>query len=200
MKAIKLKTCSIQFIITVFSLLYLFSGCATKEDLVIQEDVKPFVPEVVLTPFERLQDSPTCVIVTQNYVGFLKPYQVPGVYGDIDLKGKSVILRKGFDTYSLSVDGVSNLGKLRIELGGIKKGIYQTSLYRVDKESDIKIEAGPAGISSITPPTVAESGQKVLVFPIDNTHVRIKFCKLVLFVNSQSYTQSITGEIIAEIQ
>lgn len=188
-------------------------ACATKEELDPELSDKSKLKKT-LTPFERLQDSPTCAIPVRNYITINTVYPLGnsnGIYGDLDIdsdiSGKEFSTYYFFDSYVRAGDRNRN-GNIVISFGEqniIETGIFYTASSGYADEYDHKkyialsIEYYDPWNSPFQSIEV-KPGQKVLVMVNEaKTEVRIKFCKAELsFTNNNS--GDITGEVVAGLE
>lgn len=187
-------------------------ACATKEELNPELADKTAVKKA-LTPFERLQDSPTCVIPVRNFISINTTYSLAngyGIYGDLDVESDmgQFSTYYFFDSYVRAGDRDGN-GNIVISFGEqntIATGIYYTtsssgyaSEYDHKKYIAITIENYDTWNSTF-PSLEVKPDQKVLVVVNPaKTEVRIKFCKAELdFANNNS--GYITGEVVASLE
>lgn len=175
-------------------------GCATKEEL-IPELTQVSEIKKIPTPFERIQDSPTCFIPEHDIVKITSSVSIPGITGDVDLS--STDFRESFDYCILDEGDYWGKSRIIIEIDGgyVQTGIYTTVESGTWKQGDINIQIAPFQPSSPYPRVTVLSGQKVLIVR-DGNRARIKFCNLKLDmsgVGNGNGTGSIEGEIDSRI-
>lgn len=185
-------------------------ACAKKEELApdLTTTEKLVIP---LTSFQRLQDSPTCVIPSQNLLTIATArslFNDYGVYGNsLDFSSSAWSTSIGSSENYIRLHDYSGYGNIVISFGEWnypETGIYYTNTSGYNSDYDHKryvhvyLETHDPWNNSF-PKAEVKTDQRVLVVVDQNKEeARIKFCDAELVLKNGN-TGTITGEIVVDI-
>lgn len=184
-------------------------SCAKKEELA-PDLTSTEKLEIPLTSFQRLQDSPTCVVPQQNYVSIVTARSLVndyGIFGNLDVSSSAMSAYFGVSNYVRLSDYYGN-GNLLIDFGDYnypQTGIYYTNTSGYISEYDdhkryieIYIENRDPWNNSF-PEAMVKPNQRVLVvISKDGTQARIKFCDAELDLLNNN-TGTISADLLIDI-
>lgn len=192
-------------LILLFLMSTLLLGCVKIENLA-PELTAPLTKKKVITPFDMLQDSPTCLVAQPNYVTIntVDPiYFDYGIKGDLYLYSLQLYELDFMNNWSVTAPDYSGNGKFTITFGS--SNMPETGIYLTDKNGHKGYDGDPNRYVSIklrdwngiAKPLEVKPNQKVLVMMNENRNeVRVKFCNAELdFGSGSTNSGSITAEL-----